>query len=121
MKKELSAGTTDDKRTAAESIPSASLEQNGLLSAADFEKLHPDSEQLLKVCFEEIRQKMIKSQKKYGWSNEWLTQDWEDECRKQMIEHFKKGDPRDVAIYSIFMIYRGWSTNTAELNSVSSR
>ena len=35
---ELKAGTEADKRTAADSIPSASLEQNGVLSAADFEK-----------------------------------------------------------------------------------
>lgn len=79
------------------------------------DELHPDSEQLLKVCFEELRLKMIKSQKKYGWSNEWLTQDWEDECREQMIEHLQKGDPRDVAVYAMFMIYRGWTTNKKSL------
>lgn len=33
-KKELSAGTNDEQRTTADSIPSASLEQNGVLSAA---------------------------------------------------------------------------------------
>ncbi len=32
-KNELSAGTTDEQRTAAESIPSASLVQNGMLQA----------------------------------------------------------------------------------------
>jgi len=32
MKKELSAGTNDEQRTAADSIPSASLTQNGLLA-----------------------------------------------------------------------------------------
>lgn len=33
MKNELSAGTKDEKRTTADSLPSASLVQNGLLSA----------------------------------------------------------------------------------------
>jgi len=32
--KELKAGTNDEQRTAADSIPSASLVQNGVLSAA---------------------------------------------------------------------------------------
>jgi hypothetical protein len=38
-KNEHSAGTAADKRTAADSIPSASLEQNGLLSAAFIQSL----------------------------------------------------------------------------------
>lgn len=33
MKKELSAGTNDEQRTAADSIPSTSLVQNGMLAA----------------------------------------------------------------------------------------
>lgn len=33
MKNELSAGTTDEQRTDADSIPSASLAQNGMLPA----------------------------------------------------------------------------------------
>ena len=79
------------------------------------EILHPDSEQLLKVCFEELRLKLIKNQKKYGWSNEWLIQNWEEECCEQLVEHLKKGDPKDVAIYAMFMIYRGWSTKFKQL------
>jgi len=80
------------------------------------DELHPDSQNLLKVCFEELRLKMIKSQNKYGWSNEWLTQDWEDECRQQLIEHLQKGDPRDVAVYAMFMIYRGWTTKQKSID-----
>jgi len=84
--------------------------QQPVKSADSAAVLHPDSEKLLKVCFEELRLKMIKNQGKYGWSNEWLTCDWEDECREEMIKHLKKGDPRDVAIYALFMMFRGWST-----------
>jgi len=55
---------------------------------------------------------MISNQEKYGWTNEWLTSDWEEECREEMRIHLEKGDPRDVAIYAMFMIYRNWSTHT---------
>jgi hypothetical protein len=74
------------------------------------DRLHSDSENLLKTVFEELRLKMISNQKKHGWSNEWLTDNWEDECLSQLRKHVDKGDPRDVAIYAMFMIYRGWST-----------
>lgn len=81
-------------------------------------ELHPDTKNLLKTCFEELRLKLIKNQEKYGWSNEWLTRDWEEECRQEMIEHLKKGDPRDIAIYTMFMIYRGWATAKEESKEV---
>jgi hypothetical protein len=88
------------------------LESNKLIAEfmAPKEELHPDTERLLKVCFEELRLKLIRNQNKYGWSNEWLTREWEQECREEMMKHIIKGDPRDVAIYAMFMIYRGWST-----------
>lgn len=92
----------------AELLPSASIAQSNMLA----EVLHPDSERLIKVCFEELRLKLLKNQSKYGWSNEWLTSDWEQECREEMMKHIQKGDPRDVAIYAMFMMYRGWSTAT---------
>ena len=38
MKKELQTGTTDEQRTEAGLLPSASLEQNGLLSASAVNK-----------------------------------------------------------------------------------
>ncbi|MGE9312868.1 hypothetical protein ACLOAU_14565 [Niabella sp. CJ426] len=76
------------------------------------DQLHPDSSNLLKHCFEELRLKMIKNQEKYGYGNEWLTEEWEQECRDNMMEHIQKGDPRDVAIYALFMMYRGWSTKS---------
>ncbi len=73
--------------------------------------LHPDSENLLKKCFAELREKMIRNEEKYGYSNEWLKHDWEEECRNELRRHLDKGDPKDVAIYAMFMMYRGWSSN----------
>jgi len=73
-------------------------------------KLHIDSQNLLKECFSQLEEKMIRNQEKYGYSNEWLMHDWEDECRENMMSHIEKGDPKDVAIYAMFMMFRGWST-----------
>lgn len=72
--------------------------------------LHPDNEILLAKVTEILREKMIRNEQKYGWTNDWLLHDWEDECREEMRRHLEKGDPRDVAIYAFFMIFRGWST-----------
>lgn len=72
--------------------------------------LHKDSAELIKVCATELAAKMTRNQEKYGYTNEWLTSDWEYECRDHMRQHMEKGDPRDVAIYAMFMIYRGWAT-----------
>jgi len=92
------------------------VEGDGWADDLNSEELHPDSVRLLEITFEELRLKMIKSQKKYGYTNGWLTSNWEDECREQLIQHLYKGDPLDVAIYALFMIYRGWSTNPTNPN-----
>lgn len=73
--------------------------------------LHPDSVDLIKALSERITDKMFANQSKYGWTNEWKTRDWEQECRDEMRRHIEKGDPRDVAIYCAFMIYRNWPTS----------
>lgn len=74
------------------------------------EGTHPDNVSLLQRLADDFLAKMIHNQQKYGYSNEWLTTDWEDECRQEMMRHIEKGDPLDVAIYAAFMLYRGWST-----------
>jgi len=77
---------------------------------ANLEILSPVSEQLLGTTFEAIKAKMIRNQQKYGWTDEWHTRDWEDECRSELMRHIEKGDPKDVLIYAMFMIHHGWST-----------
>lgn len=72
--------------------------------------LHPDSERMLNKCFVDLKEKMIQNQIKYGYTNEWMSQDWEEECKEHMMKHIFKGDPKDVAIYAMFMMIRGWST-----------
>jgi len=84
--------------------------ENQLNTNWEDSELHPDSEKLLAFYIKELRLKMISNQKKYGYSNEWLTYDWEKECSMELRKHLDKGDPKDVAIYAMFMMYRGWST-----------
>jgi len=73
-------------------------------------ELHPDSALLVQKFALAMAGKLLRNQEKYGWLNEWNTRPWEDECRAGMMEHIKKGDPMDVAIYAAFMWYRGWNT-----------
>lgn len=80
------------------------------LSAPANEGLHPDTYNLVKEFSQALADKLLANQRKYGYQNEWLVNDWEEECRSSMMQHIEKGDPRDVAIYAAFMWARGWST-----------
>jgi len=73
-------------------------------------ELHDDSKQLVQQFAEELARKLRSAEAKYGYSDGWLRQDWEAECRQHLHEHLAKGDPRDVAIYCAFMWARGWGT-----------
>jgi len=77
----------------------------------DLNILHPDSAQLLDEMKVILGHKMIRTQLKRGYTNEWLTNDWEDECRQSLYHHLSKGDPRDIAIIAMFMIKRNWATS----------
>lgn len=72
--------------------------------------LHPDSQDLVKELSIALANRLLRSQKKYGYSNNWLTDDWEDGCREDFMKHIKKGDPLDVIAYAAFMWKRGWKT-----------
>jgi hypothetical protein len=71
-------------------------------------ELHPDSKQLVQLFAEELARKLRSAEGKYGYADGWLHQDWEAECREHLVQHLKKGDPRDVAIYCAFMWAHGW-------------
>lgn len=74
------------------------------------EALHPDSQKIFFETFDELADKMIANQEKYDYTNEWLTEDWKQQCQQNLIKHIEKGDPKDVSIYALFMIYRGRET-----------
>lgn len=71
-------------------------------------ELHPDSKRLVKHVAEMMATKLRAAEKKYGYQNNWATEDWEHVCQSELRKHLEKGDPLDVLIYAAFMIYRGW-------------
>lgn len=73
--------------------------------------LHEDTKSLLEDFGVELWNKLKAAETKYGYTNNWIRPNWEDECRNELIKHLEKGDPRDVAIYAMFLWYHGWSTN----------
>lgn len=74
------------------------------------DELFPATEQLVVDFAEALAAKLRAAEQKYGYSNGWLTDDWEDECLKELHLHIAKGDPRDVALFCAFMWRRGWKT-----------
>jgi hypothetical protein len=72
--------------------------------------LHVESKRIIQAFAEELARKMRDAEAKHGFSDDWLRDLWEVECRRQMQAHLIKGDPRDVAIYCAFMWARGWPT-----------
>lgn len=58
-----------------------------------------------------LLEKLLAAKKKYGHQDDWMLPDWEESCRKQLLEHVAKGDPLDVAAYAAFCWHHGWSTS----------
>lgn len=56
--------------------------------------------------------KLRSAEKKYGWGDGWMRDDWQDSCQHQLQEHISKGDPRDVANYCAFIWHHGWASST---------
>ena len=50
-----------------------------------------------------------------GYQNDWQSADWMDACRRQLVEHVAKGDPRDVAALSAFLWHHGESTASPDM------
>lgn len=76
------------------------------------EKLHPATANLVNEFCEALKEKLLRSQVKYGFTTGWMGDKWEGECRTALMEHIKKGDPLDVAAYCAFMWHHGWPTIT---------
>lgn len=75
--------------------------------------LHRDTALLVNSFAIALAHKLLAAQKKYGFTNGWYTDDWEDACRADLLTHVAKGDPLDVAAYAAFCWARGWPTSTA--------
>lgn len=84
------------------SAPTAPVEASG-------SELHPATADLVDRFAAELKSKLAKAESKYGYRDEWLKPDWQDELTKSLAEHIQKGDPRDVAAYCAFAWHHEWS------------
>jgi len=82
--------------------PTAPVEASG-------SELHPATADLVDRFAAELKSKLAKAESKYGYRDEWLKPDWQDELTKSLAEHIQKGDPRDVAAYCAFAWHHEWS------------
>jgi hypothetical protein len=76
-------------------------------------KCHPMTEKLVKDFTEALRLKLRAAEKKYGYAAEWADDgdNWPaPQCYHHLMQHLRKGDPRDVAIYCAFLWFHGLST-----------
>lgn len=76
-------------------------------------ELHPETRQLVRGFSKALAHKLAKAEQKYGYRDNWRTDDWEADCRASLMRHIEKGDPLDVAAYCAFMWRRGWSTSAS--------
>jgi hypothetical protein len=74
------------------------------------DELHPDTAKLVRRFARALANKLLASQRKYGYGASWTADDWQDKCRADLMNHIAKGDPRDVAAYCAFMWHHDWST-----------
>lgn len=75
--------------------------------------LHTDSADLVLRFSCALAEKMYKAEVKHGLSNNWVNNDWLDECRLKLQIAIGKGDPIDVAIYSMFLWHHSAQTYEA--------
>jgi hypothetical protein len=74
------------------------------------EGMFPATEQLVVDFAEALAAKLRAAERKHGYSDGWLVDDWQAHCLEEMHRHIAKGDPIDVALYCGFLWKRGWKT-----------
>jgi hypothetical protein len=72
--------------------------------------LHHATAALVNRMAFELAWKLHRAEQKYGYSDGWKDEAWEDECRRQLHYHAAKGDPLDVIAYAAFCWHHGWSS-----------
>lgn len=63
-------------------------------SPASADGLHADTAKLIEEFSIALAAKLLGTQHKYGYTNGWLTDEWQDECRRSLMAHIMKGDPK---------------------------
>jgi hypothetical protein len=86
---------------------------NGVRQAPPLEfdgVLHPETAGAVDEFAAALKRKLLRAQQNGRGATGWKYDDWESECKVQLAEHVAKGDPLDVAAYSMFCWVRGWRT-----------
>lgn len=65
--------------------------------------------ELFRIGIKAVMQKFAFAERKHQWKDAFLTADKEI-IQKDLYAHLEKGDPRDVIIYCLILLYHGWST-----------
>lgn len=73
--------------------------------------LHPRTADLVKRFAVALAKKLRLAEEKYGFSDGWADNHWEQKCLAHFHSHIEKGDPLDVAAYCAFMRHHGWITS----------
>ena len=72
--------------------------------------LHPRTADLVLRFASALAHKLHAAEQKYGYSDGWAQPEWMDQCRAGLVEHVRKGDPRDVAAFCAFLWHHGERT-----------
>lgn len=65
--------------------------------------------EMFRVGVKVAMRKFADSEKKHAWQDYWQ-QAPAEEVKAALREHVEKGDPRDVIIYCLICLARGWRT-----------
>lgn len=66
---------------------------------------------LVDLVSRRLRQKLLRSELKYGQNNDWMKEDWQPKLVQDLLRHVLKGDPVDVMAYAAFAIHHDWSVS----------
>jgi hypothetical protein len=66
--------------------------------------------QLLRQMEPVIIAKLQANEKKHQFGETWRVPDWKASLHRQIPEHVRKGDPRDLVILGLMAMFHGWST-----------
>lgn len=71
--------------------------------------LDPETSLLVERFAIALAEKLADAQVKHGFENHWREIGWQGDLITQLLDHVRKGDPRDVAAYCAFAWHHQWS------------